>query len=110
LHEQADLLRDDELLRELLRRYRELKVHQPQAEWHDRVMDHEGLEAEQLCRLHGLLLANGWIETRVYADAFATPGRLAQCYRATPEGARALIRADNPFADAEQEAPAAGWS
>jgi hypothetical protein len=53
-------------------------------------MEWEGLSPEQLNKLHGLLLANGWIETRVHGDAFKIPGKLESCYRITSEGAALL--------------------
>ncbi len=61
---------------------------------HDRVIELDGQDTKELCQLHGLLIALGWIETRVYPDAFSTPGKLVQCYRITRDGVGALNQYD----------------
>lgn len=74
----------------LLLAYAELKKAQPDAEWHDRIMELTDVTSDELNRLHGLLLASGWIETRVHGDSFRQAGRLEACYRLTSDGAAAL--------------------
>lgn len=89
----VDALRSDARLRELLAAYVDRRRADPGAEWHDRVMELDGCTAEQLTKLHGRLLANGWIETRVHGEAFREAGRLEACYRATHDGVSALRQA-----------------
>jgi hypothetical protein len=77
-------------LRELLEQYQRVREQSPDREWHDRVMEMEGAGRSELSKLHGLLLANGWIDARVHADAFQSPSGVLDCYRVTPEGTRLL--------------------
>ena len=85
-----EALRNDPRLHALLAAYATLKKQKPDAEWHDRIMELTGCSIEQINKLHGLLLAGGWIETRVHGDSFKTAGRLESCYRITPDGNAAL--------------------
>lgn len=85
-----DTLRDNEPLLALLTAYAELKARQPDRDWHDRQGQFRDLPARELSRLHGMLLANGWIESRVHADAFHPAGRVADVYRVTHDGIRTL--------------------
>jgi len=85
-----DALRNDPKLHALLAAYSALKKQKPDAEWHDRIMELPSCTTEQINKLHGLLLAGGWIETRVHGDSFKTAGRLESCYRITPDGNAAL--------------------
>jgi hypothetical protein len=103
----VDALRSDERLRELLAAYVERRRFEPEAEWHDRVMEMEGCTPEELTKLHGRLLADGWIETRVHGDAFRRAGRLEACYRATHEGVRALRQAQAEAGGEEKDGTAA---
>ncbi len=57
--------------------------------WQDRVMEMEGVEIRQLVRLHGELIAQGWIEQNTGATPQLKPGVAASCYRITPAGYRA---------------------
>lgn len=93
----VESLRADPKLHALLAAYAELKRKSPDAEWGDRVMSLPGCDPTDLHRLHGLLLASGWIETRVHGDSFQTAGRLASCYRLTSDGA-AVLRFAGPGA------------
>lgn len=101
MHPAALLLQSNSPLRELLEQYRQKQFERPDAEWHDRVMELGTLTTTELSKLHGLLLANGWVDTRVTADAFATAGKLADCYKVTRDGLTALRRADLPFVDGD---------
>lgn len=83
-------------LRGLLARYRDLGEASPDVPWHDRVMELAGIGPDELSKLHGILLAKGWLDTRVDREALATPGRLRACYRATREGIAALRVAESP--------------
>lgn len=85
-----EALRDDPRLHGLLLTYSKMKKQKPDADWHDRIMEMDGVSEEELNKLHGLLLASGWMETRVHGDAFRTAGKLEACYRITPDGNAAL--------------------
>ena len=85
-----ETLRADPKLHALLSAYATLKRKNPDVDWHDRVMELAGCEPSELNRLHGLLLASGWIETRVHGDSFRTAGKLASCYRVTADGSAVL--------------------
>lgn len=67
------------------------------------------LDPAEVSKLHGHLLANSWADTRVALEAFNTPGRLASCYKITPDGARALQWAMKE-ADREEEEQETGWT
>jgi hypothetical protein len=56
--------------------------------WKERLTALPGVETCELSRLHGLLLAYGWL---VQGPALGSDGRcLSACYRMTPAGQRAL--------------------
>jgi hypothetical protein len=88
-------LKADPKLHALLTCYAQLKRKNPDVEWHDRVMELPGCDPAELHRLHGLLLASGWIETRVHGDSFRTAGKLVSCYRVTTDGS-AILRFAGP--------------
>lgn len=90
----VDLHAADTELRSLLLEYQRRKDADPQADWHDRVMEAAGVEPARLIKLHGVLLANGWIETRVHREGFDTAGLVRRAYRLTAEGKRALLAHD----------------
>jgi hypothetical protein len=77
----------------LLHTYHERAAGDRQA-WQDRVQDVDGVGGRELVRLHGELLAYGWIEQNT--GVTATP-----CYRITAVGIRALRQARE-----EEPAPA----
>ena len=58
--------------------------------WQDRVQELEGVEARELVRLHGELLACGWLEQNTGATPVLKHGSAPACYRVTPLGLRAL--------------------
>ncbi len=58
--------------------------------WQDRLMALEGLAPRDLGRLHGELLAHGWIEQNTGSVPVLQVGAAPQCYRITPSGRRAL--------------------
>jgi hypothetical protein len=85
-------LRGDRELVELLAHYAELAAPDREA-WQDRVMELEGVEARQLARLHGALIATGWVEQNTGVTPAATRKVGAGCYRVTGAGLKALKRA-----------------
>ncbi|QDU62757.1 hypothetical protein Pan216_36270 [Planctomycetes bacterium Pan216] len=103
------LLRDDLDLRQLLAEYKARKDRDKNAEWFDRVMALGDLDQRALSKLHGLLLAQGWIDTRIASDVFDEPGRLANCYRITSDGNRALTWVTDIAEDEPEMAEASAW-
>ena len=87
-------LREGEALARLLTHYADLGTADREA-WQDRRMDLEGVEPRELVRLHGQLLARGWLEQNTGATPVLKPGAVAACYRVTAAGLRALRQARN---------------
>jgi hypothetical protein len=58
--------------------------------WQDRVMQIDGLGPRDLHRLHGELIAFGWIEQNTGATPVLKAGVAAGCYRVTTQGLKAL--------------------
>src|SRR4029077_19320104 len=58
--------------------------------WQDRVMDLEGVERHELVKLHGKLIAFGWIEQNTGAVPILQQGSVPQSYRVTGAGLRAM--------------------
>lgn len=86
----SDVLRENLRLRRLLLHYEETYRRQVDAEWLDRLMELDGTDGEELSRLHGLLLAHGWLDSRVHHQAFDLPGQVRACYQITREGRHML--------------------
>jgi hypothetical protein len=89
MFDEMDRLRAHEPLRRLLAHY----VHGVAADreaWQDRIMNMDGVEPPALVRLHGELLAYGWIDQNTGAITACRPGAVPQCYRATSAGQRTL--------------------
>ncbi len=84
-----ELLLGTPQLRDLLGHYAQAGAADREA-WLDRVMVVDGLDARDLVRLHGLLLAMGWLEQNTGNTPGREPGVVAACYRVTPFGYRAL--------------------
>jgi hypothetical protein len=61
--------------------------------WQDRLMHLEGLDPRGLARLHGELLAYGWVEQNTGNTPVLTRGAAPSCYRSTAAGLRALKEA-----------------
>jgi hypothetical protein len=60
--------------------------------WLDRVMNLNGIEPAELTRLHGELIAYGWVEQNTGVLARVEAGACLASYRSTPAGRRALTR------------------
>ena len=85
-------LRESEALGRLLTHYADLGAADREA-WQDRRMGLEGVEPRELVRLHGQLIACGWLEQNTGATPVSMPGVVAACYRVTAAGLRALRQA-----------------
>ena len=93
-------LREGEALARLLTHYADLGAADREA-WQDRRMDLEGAEPRDLVRLHGQLIACGWLEQNTGATPMLKAGVVAACYRVTAAGLRALRQARD--GDAEDD-------
>jgi hypothetical protein len=100
MFDELDHLRQSAELLRLLTHYAELGAADREV-WHDRLMRMDGLEPRDLVRLHGELIAFGWIEQNTGITPAPKPGTVAGCYRVTTAGLRALKLAQAPRTDDE---------
>jgi hypothetical protein len=92
MFDELERLREVKELSALLEHYRE--VCEPDRQmWQDRLVEMEGVETRQLVKLHGELLAYGWLEQNTGVTPVLRVGAAASCYRITPAGIRALKQA-----------------
>lgn len=89
MFDELERLRGVKELLALLRHYRQAGEADRQA-WQDRLIEMEGVEPRQLVRLHGELLAYGWLEQNTGLTTVLRGGAATNCYRITPAGLRAL--------------------
>ena len=89
MSEELQTLTASDALRDLLAHYAGRAAPDRQA-WHDRLMRLDRCEPRDLSKLHGKLIAFGWLEQNT--------GVLPSCYRATRAGMKALdeARSDTP--------------
>ena len=87
-----DQLLRDERLYQLLAHYQAAAGDDREA-WSDRVAEWQGDRPEELTRWHGGLLAAAWIEQNTGHTPPTSNGGIAQCYRLTPAGRKAVKRA-----------------
>jgi hypothetical protein len=73
----------------LLSHYAGLAVADREA-WQDRLAEMAGVGPRELVRLHGELLAYGWLEQNTGVTPAPLRGTAPQCYRITRAGLRAL--------------------
>lgn len=101
MHDDLDRLRASAELRQLLAHYS--SAAEPDREvWQDRRMELEGADARELTKLHGELIASGWVEQNTGYSGGAQAGKVAGCYRATSAGIRALKVAERGQAQEEE--------
>jgi hypothetical protein len=105
MFDDVERLRGDRRLFDLLAHYGQAGSADREA-WQDRVMEVPGLEPRELARLHGELIACGWVEQNTGVTAVLKPGVAACCYRITGAGQRALKQARRQPRD-EEDAEAA---
>ena len=86
---ELERLRDVPELCELLTHYAGAAAADRQA-WQDRRAELGELGPRELVRLHGELLAYGWLEQNTGLTPVLRPGAAANCYRITTAGIRAL--------------------
>jgi hypothetical protein len=89
MFDDLERLRTSEPLRQLLAHYGQLA--EPNRDvWQDRLMAMDGIEARELSKLHGLLIAMDWVELKSGHITVLIPGAVPGCYRVTGAGLRAL--------------------
>jgi hypothetical protein len=88
MFDDLDRLRGNAKLPHLLNHYAQAGLVNPEA-WQDRLMSLDGAEAGTMAKLHGELLAFGWIEQNSGFTPYQL-GVVAACYRITPAGTKAL--------------------
>jgi len=75
--------------------------------WQDRLMALDGVAARELSRLHGELIAYGWVEQNTGTTPVLKPGVAACCYRITSAGLKTFKLAKKQRDVAELEEVAA---
>jgi hypothetical protein len=90
--EEPEALSSDSPLFRLLRHYAEPGEIDREA-WQDRLMALEGLTGRDLSRLHGELIAQGWVEQNTGSTPSVRLGVATGCYRVTLPGLRAYRKA-----------------
>lgn len=89
MFDELERLRDVKELFNLLRHYQQAGE-ADRAAWQDRLDELENVEPRQLVKLHGELLAYGWLEQNTGLTPVLRAGAAASCYRITSAGIRAL--------------------
>src|SRR5438309_532315 len=89
MFDEMDRLRGVKELSALLTHYAELAAPDRQV-WLDRVTELDGVEARDLIKLHGELIAWGWLEQNTGSTPVLKRGCAPACYRITPAGLRAV--------------------
>jgi len=89
MFDELERLRDVRELFALLTHYQQLGEADRQV-WQDRLIEMEGIAPRELVKLHGELLAYGWLEQNTGLTPVLRPGAAASCYRITTAGIRAL--------------------
>lgn len=92
MFDELERLRDVKELCVLLHHYRQVGEADRQA-WQDRLAELEGIEPRRMVKLHGELLAYGWLEQNTGLTPVLRVGTAASCYRITSAGIRALKQA-----------------
>ncbi|HEV8060263.1 MAG TPA: hypothetical protein VGP68_10340 [Gemmataceae bacterium] len=90
MSEELEQIPEDSVLFRLLELYANAGLDNPDA-WQLRVMTLEGADDRRLSRLHGRLIAAGWLEFNIAAAR--AKNETMRCYRITAAGRRALRRA-----------------
>jgi hypothetical protein len=99
MFDEMERLRGVRALFRLLSHYADRGAADRQA-WQDRLLELEGIEARELVKYHGELLAYGWIEQNTGVIPGPRAGAAPGCYRITTAGIRAhkQVRAEEACA------------
>ena len=85
MFDEFERLRETKALFCLLAHYADLGTKDRET-WQDRIMSLDGVAPKELSRLHGELIAYGWVEQNTGMTPVLTPGVAACCYRVTSAG------------------------
>lgn len=99
--DEPDQIKKDSPLYALLRAYAEPGTLDRET-WRDRVMELNGLTGRDLSRLHGELIALGWVEQNTGNTPAVKANSAIGCYRVTALGLRFYRKAEK--AEEEDEA------
>jgi hypothetical protein len=106
--DEMEMLRGDPELQRLLHHYA-VAGETDRETWRERLMVMEGVEPRDVVKLHGLLIAFGWVEQNTGNTSVAGVGSLIGCYRITLDGLRASKAAGQgavePMVEGAEEAP-----
>lgn len=100
MFDELDRLRNNPRLVELLAHYARLGEADREV-WRDRLMAMDGVEAPELVKLHGELIAHRWIDQNTGIVSVAKAGEVPGCYRITAQGQKALRLAQGLESDEE---------
>lgn len=103
MFDELNLLRESPQLQQLLSHYIEASPEDQEA-WQDRLMHLDGVEAQDLARLHGQLIAFNLVEQNTGSTSVLRPGAVPCCYLVTTAGRRALQAARSAKTKDEDEA------
>lgn len=92
MFDEAEPMDEQGTLFRLLRHYADLGAANRES-WQDRVMALDDLGPRELSRLHGELIAAGWIEQNTGVTPIVKRGVAAACYRITSLGLRTYRKA-----------------
>lgn len=92
MFDELEHLLESEDLVQLLDHYAQLAA-LDRLTWQDRRAEMDGVDPKRLSRLHGELIAFGWIEMNLDASNARKGVVAANCYRVTAAGLRALKHA-----------------
>jgi hypothetical protein len=101
--DELQLLLTNETLQALLYHYANAGGEDREA-WLNRVMEWQGTTSDGLIRLHGLLIAFGWIEQNTGNTPVLHNGAAPRCYRASAAGRRALRQVEAAREEMDNEA------
>jgi hypothetical protein len=101
MFDELECLRAHGPLRRLLNHYVDAGAADREA-WQDRLMELDGVEPSGLTRLHGELLAYGWLEQNSGVASVLRPRAVPACYRTTSAGRRAVRQLESDEAEADE--------
>jgi hypothetical protein len=105
MFDDLDRLRGNARLLRLLDHYAQPGLVNPQA-WQDRLMSLDGAQPGPMVKLHGELLAFGWLEQNS-GFTLNQPDGVAACYRITTAGQKALKKL---LREKQDESESERWS
>lgn len=99
MFDEMDRLAEHRPLYDLLVHYAHLGGQNREA-WQDRLQEFNDLEPRQISKLHGELLAYGWLEQNTGLTPILKIGQNSACYRVSTSGLKVLkqARSENLFA------------